>query len=174
VDYTPETLKELIPWREWRNISICSGCDRTHGEVNLSGHSRSCKKGELDAHASAWQARETELIEACQNALGAYDALKTIGADKHLPGYESCLSFLRAAIAEGGRMTCHDPINDAPVTVDTTYTVRIGPYTHKVNKTTGRHEVVAKLPLEKSKQWYLDETGNHHYPAGDLKHPPSK
>ena len=39
-----------------------------------------------------------EMLEACQNALGIYDALKTFGADKALPGYESCLAFLNEAI----------------------------------------------------------------------------
>ena len=39
-----------------------------------------------------------ELLEACQNALGAYSALEALGADKELPGYESCLVFLKEAI----------------------------------------------------------------------------
>lgn len=39
-----------------------------------------------------------DLLEACCNALGAYQALEILGADKQLPGYEECLSFLRQAI----------------------------------------------------------------------------
>lgn len=41
-----------------------------------------------------------ELLEACQNALGAYDALDTINASAHLPGFHHCLDFLKAAIAK--------------------------------------------------------------------------
>jgi hypothetical protein len=41
-----------------------------------------------------------DLLSACRNALGAYEALKLVGADNYLPGYESCLRDLKAAIAK--------------------------------------------------------------------------
>jgi len=41
-----------------------------------------------------------ELLEACMTAQGAYEALKLLGADTHLPGYESCLDKLNTAIAK--------------------------------------------------------------------------
>ena len=41
-----------------------------------------------------------DLLSACKNALGVYEALNLVGADKHLPGYESCLRDLKAAIAK--------------------------------------------------------------------------
>lgn len=41
-----------------------------------------------------------DLLSACRSALEAYEALKLVGADKHLPGYESCLRDLKAAIAK--------------------------------------------------------------------------
>ena len=40
------------------------------------------------------------LLAACKTALGAFDALKVIGADKDLPGYNRCLRELQAAIKE--------------------------------------------------------------------------
>lgn len=43
-------------------------------------------------------ATNAALLKACKNALGAYSALKAMGADKELPGYESCLAFLKTAI----------------------------------------------------------------------------
>lgn len=39
-----------------------------------------------------------ELLECCQNALGAYEAIRLLGADKALLGFESCLADLKAAI----------------------------------------------------------------------------
>ena len=39
------------------------------------------------------------LLEACHNAVGAYDILKILSADKQLPGFERCLDFLNHAIA---------------------------------------------------------------------------
>jgi hypothetical protein len=41
-----------------------------------------------------------ELLEACLNALGVYRALKLIGANTALPGYDHCLEFLENAIAK--------------------------------------------------------------------------
>ncbi len=43
------------------------------------------------------------LLAACKTALGAFDALKVIGADKDLPGYNRCLRELQAAIKEAER-----------------------------------------------------------------------
>ena len=39
-----------------------------------------------------------DLYNCCKNALGAYDALETIGADIHLPGYSHCVNALKEAI----------------------------------------------------------------------------
>ena len=39
-----------------------------------------------------------KMYEACLNATGIYKAVKLIGADKHLPGYEGCLKTLNEAI----------------------------------------------------------------------------
>lgn len=47
---------------------------------------------------------EEKLYKACQNATAAYDALRLIGADKHLPGYNHCLTFLNNVIEE---YICH-------------------------------------------------------------------
>lgn len=41
-----------------------------------------------------------ELLQCCQNALGAYKALKVAGLDDQLPGYETCLADLEKAIAK--------------------------------------------------------------------------
>lgn len=35
-----------------------------------------------------------ELLECCRAATGAYAALKSIGADLHIPGYQSCVDEL--------------------------------------------------------------------------------
>lgn len=43
--------------------------------------------------------REQALEKALRHALGAYEALKIVGADKHLPGYASCLKATKAALA---------------------------------------------------------------------------
>ncbi len=53
------------------------------------------KTAETNAHLIA---SAPKLLKACKNALGAYDALKVIGADKQLPSYGSCLEFLHKAI----------------------------------------------------------------------------
>jgi len=47
-----------------------------------------------------------DLLKACLNSLGAYEALEALGADKELPGYETCLSFLKQIIhkVEGERI----------------------------------------------------------------------
>lgn len=39
-----------------------------------------------------------KLRDSCLFALGAYDALQVIGADKDLPGFESCLARLKEAL----------------------------------------------------------------------------
>lgn len=41
-----------------------------------------------------------DLYQACLNATGAYQALKALGADRELPGYDRCLEFLNKAIAK--------------------------------------------------------------------------
>ena len=41
-----------------------------------------------------------KLYEACLSATGAYEVLKSVGADKELPGYVHCLRNLNEAIAE--------------------------------------------------------------------------
>ncbi len=41
-----------------------------------------------------------DLYTACLNAAGAYEALKLVGADRYLPGYDSCLRSLNEAIAK--------------------------------------------------------------------------
>jgi hypothetical protein len=41
-----------------------------------------------------------DLYAVAHNALGAYEALKMFGDEKYLPGYESCLADLKAAIAK--------------------------------------------------------------------------
>lgn len=45
-----------------------------------------------------------DLLMACTSCLAAFDVLKALGADKHLPGFERCLANLKSAIAkaEGG------------------------------------------------------------------------
>lgn len=40
------------------------------------------------------------LYEACLTATGAYEALKLVGADIYLPGYDYCLKDLNEIIAE--------------------------------------------------------------------------
>ena len=42
------------------------------------------------------------LIEVAQNALGAYEALRLFGADKHLPGHADCERRLKAVLARVG------------------------------------------------------------------------
>ena len=39
-----------------------------------------------------------KLFDAALMALGAYDALKTIGAHEHLPGYDRCVEQTQQAI----------------------------------------------------------------------------
>lgn len=41
-----------------------------------------------------------DLLDACRRSLGAFDALRTIGADAHLPGFARVLSAINAAIAK--------------------------------------------------------------------------
>ncbi len=50
------------------------------------------------ALAAFEEERYKGVVEACQNALGAYDALKIIGADAYLPGYDHCLERLKQAL----------------------------------------------------------------------------
>lgn len=55
-----------------------------------------------------------DLYTCCLNALGVYDALKTIGADEHLPGYSHCVKELKEAIkkAENIKCTCFHDSNE--------------------------------------------------------------
>ena len=41
-----------------------------------------------------------DLLDACKNALGAYEALRLAGVDKELPGYDSCLAFLKTTLTK--------------------------------------------------------------------------
>lgn len=41
-----------------------------------------------------------QLLDACENALGAYEALEISGVASQLPGHASCLKDLKAAIAK--------------------------------------------------------------------------
>jgi hypothetical protein len=41
-----------------------------------------------------------DLYHCCRNAQGAYSMLKTLGANKHLPGYGHCVSRLEKAIQQ--------------------------------------------------------------------------
>ena len=41
-----------------------------------------------------------ELYKNCLSATGAYQALKNMGADKHLPGFKHCVDDLKKAIKE--------------------------------------------------------------------------
>lgn len=50
---------------------------------------------------SLGEAVNSYLLEACKNAMGAYDALKVFGISHRLPGYESCLADLNIAIEHG-------------------------------------------------------------------------
>ena len=50
-----------------------------------------------------------------------------------------------------------------------TYEIRIGNRVLEYDPKAGLTRLVERLPLEKSKQWYLDEQGQHHYPAGDFR-----
>lgn len=67
-----------------------------------------CQWGGIQAGASKNNAEfivravnnHTALLEACQAASGAYEALKLVGADKHLPGFDRCLADLNAVIAK--------------------------------------------------------------------------
>lgn len=72
-------------------------------------------------------------------------------------------------------MTCIDPLDYAKELVNTTYTVRVGCFTHKVHKATGRHEVVSK-DKKQPQAYYYDELGQCHFIdlARDLKRSPSK
>jgi len=45
----------------------------------------------------------TDLLTACCNALGAYEALKITGLDKQLPGYDTCFKFLKDIISKAER-----------------------------------------------------------------------
>lgn len=53
-------------------------------------------------HFCPLHAAAPDLLEACQTALGAYDALRLAGAHRALPGYADCLDELKAAIAKAG------------------------------------------------------------------------
>lgn len=58
-------------------------------------------------------------------------------------------------------MTIVDPLSEAMKSVNTTYTVRVGCFTHKVDRRTGRHEVVAKEALV-PQTFYRDAGGCLH------------
>lgn len=48
-------------------------------------------------------AASPELLECCQNALGAYAALDMAEVSKHLPSYQECLNDLKSAILKATR-----------------------------------------------------------------------
>lgn len=64
-----------------------SGTTWDDGETNLGDNAR------LIAAAP-------ELLECCLNALGAYEALRLIGADRGLLGFHRLETLLKAAIAK--------------------------------------------------------------------------
>ena len=43
-----------------------------------------------------------ELTEVAQNALGAYESLRLVGADRHLPGFADCEKRLKDVLARVG------------------------------------------------------------------------
>ena len=45
------------------------------------------------------QAAAAALLECCRNAVGAYDELHRLKVAERLPGYETCVADLKAAIA---------------------------------------------------------------------------
>ena len=57
-----------------------------------------CAYTELKAENEQLQEQNKELFEVCLNARGAYQALKLVGADKELPGYDHCLEKLEKVL----------------------------------------------------------------------------
>ena len=96
------------PWKHIRQRATDDSHDvMAPGEtgaicVATCGH-QGCDNGVIAANARfivrACNAHD-ELLEACMNAQGAYEALKLLGAHTHLPGYESCINKLNTAIAK--------------------------------------------------------------------------
>lgn len=56
-----------------------------------------------------------KLLEACQNALGAYEVLALTGLSTRLPGYHECLNDLKLAIAEATSVPAHANSTQEPV-----------------------------------------------------------
>ena len=74
----------------------------------LASPDYAAKIGHRDArHAAAELANSADadrhaLIEVAQNALGAYEALRLVGAENHLPGLARCEQRLKAVLARVG------------------------------------------------------------------------
>ena len=87
-----------LPWSDEIPIAECrqGGFSWAFGHVH--GEEDRCRQNAI-LIANAVNAHD-ELLEACMNAQGAYEALKLLGADTHLPGYESCVDKLNTAIAK--------------------------------------------------------------------------
>lgn len=52
----------------------------------------------LAALVEKMRVERNALLRCCRAASGAYEALKAIGADKHLPGYTRCVRVLEAVL----------------------------------------------------------------------------
>ena len=66
-------------------------------------YTETCVGYEKDVANAQLIAAAPDLLEVCHNAVGAYEALKSVGADLILLGYDRCLKRLNQAIkkAEG-------------------------------------------------------------------------
>lgn len=84
---------------EWRATPINTIINAKTKKViaRLARGGRSQK--ELTANARLIAAAP-DLLTACCNAQGDYEALKLAGLDKQLPGYAQCLKFLEDTIAK--------------------------------------------------------------------------
>ena len=81
-------------------------CDNTFCEVNTYPFKNECPseyyekcvytkaRQKLDRCTAAFD----KMHEVCLNAIGAYEAIELMGADKHLPGYNGCLERLNEAM----------------------------------------------------------------------------
>lgn len=101
-EFTKGELEVIIGKHNYHKL--CRVSDTEHKDIleNLPTEQAIAYLKEL---VRRWNAFEedglvADLMEACHNTLGAYDALKVTGLDKELPGYEHCLKFLKAAIAK--------------------------------------------------------------------------
>ena len=84
-----------------------SGLERNYINAHKLGHrdarhaaAELAQKADTDAEA----ARKViaELTEVAQNAIGAYESLRLVGADRHLPGFAGCEKRLKDVLARVG------------------------------------------------------------------------